>query len=73
MKKQNVINIKDVTVGERFNYTTPDGDAITAYLRDGGTMGGCEFDLYVALEKQGYTEGLPEVETFDSEAEEVGQ
>lgn len=66
-------NIKQIEVGEIFNYTTPEGDAITARLRDGGTMGGCPFDLYVAFESPEYTDGLDEVETFDSEVEQVSQ
>jgi hypothetical protein len=66
-------NIKEISVGESFNYTTPEGDEITANLRDGGTMGGADFDLFVALEDQEYTEGLDEVETFDSEVEQISQ
>ena len=69
MKKQ----ITEISVGESFNYTTHEGDEITANLRDGGTMGGADYDLFVAFEAPGYTYGLDEVETFDSETEEVAQ
>ena len=69
MKKQ----ITEISVGESFNYTTPEGDEITANLRDGGTTGGAVHDLFVAFETPRYTDGLYEIETFDSKIEEIAQ
>ena len=66
-------NITDIEIGETFNYTTPDGDQITATLRDNGLAGGCEFDAFVAFQESGYTDGLEEVATFDSADVEISQ